>query len=150
MLQTKSHDWYFLEMSWYWPKYKKIKIYHSLVESYLNYGILIWGSNFSRKLHGDFHESYLPNNLKTLVKAQNKVLWAVFRKRKYNKADKTNTPSSPLFKELKVLKLYDLYCYNLALLCFDYYHNPNFPTKIGNLFTPRDSISWIFTILRFD
>ena len=66
---------------------------------------------------------------------------AIFRKRKFDKFTKTNTPSSPLYKELKVLKIYDLYCYNLAILCFEYHHNKNIPDKIGSLFTLRDNIS---------
>ena len=119
---------------------KKV-IYHSLVESYLNYGILIWGSNFNKQICGSVCEDYTPSNLKPLKKAQNQVLRAIFRKKKYYKTTKTNTPSSPLYKELEVLKLYDLYCYNLAILCFEYYHNKNFPEKIGELFTPRSEIS---------
>ena len=119
---------------------KKV-IYHSLVESYLNYGILIWGSNFNKQICGSVCEDYTPSNLKPLKKAQNQVLRAIFRKKKYYKTTKTNTPSSPLYKELEFLKLYDLYCYNLAILCFEYYHNKNFPEKIGELFTPRSEIS---------
>jgi len=116
-------------------------IYHSLVESHLVYGLLIWGANFSRKLIGNHNNDYIPSNLKCLKKAQNKIIRAIFRKKKYNKDTQTNTPSSPLYKELNVLKLYDLYRFNLAILCFEYHHNEHFPVKIGELFTPRATIS---------
>jgi len=92
-------------------------------------------------LIGNHNNDYIPSNLKCLKKAQNKIIRAIFRKKKYNKDTQTNTPSSPLYKELNVLKLYDLYRFNLAILCFEYHHNEHFPVKIGELFTPRATIS---------
>ena len=119
---------------------KKI-IYHSLVESHLNYGILIWASSISKNVHGNFSEGHIPNNLKTVKKAQNKVLRAIFGKPKYDKKNKIHTDMSPLYKELKVLKLHDLYYYNLSLLCFDYHNTNGSPDKIDDFFTKKDEIN---------
>ena len=119
---------------------KKI-IYHSLVESHLNYGLLVWGSNFCKKVCNDVSANYTPANIKPIKKAQNKIIRAIFRKPKFNKYTRTNTDMSPLYKELGVLKLYDLYRYQLALLCFDFHHNPDFPDRISSFFTLKSDIS---------
>ena len=52
---------------------------------------------------------------------------------------------STLYKELKVLKLHDLYYYNLCLLCFEYYGTSGSPDKIHSLFTRKDEINQIST-----
>ena len=70
-------------------------IYHSLVESHLVYGLLIWGANFSRKLIGNHNNDYIPSNLKCLKKAQNKIIRAIFRKKKYNNLIKTLKRTHP-------------------------------------------------------
>ena len=117
---------------------KKI-IYHSLVESYLNYGILIWCSEFSKTLITDGNESLIPNSLKPIITAQNKALRAIFRKPKYNSEQKIYTESSPLYKELKVLKIKDLYLYNLAILTHDYFNNLNFPDTLKDTYSTQKS-----------
>ena len=119
---------------------KKV-IYSSLVESHLTYGILAWGSNLSKKICGDLSDSYIPPNLKPIKKVQNKIIRAIFRKSKFDKRTQTYTDMSVLYKELEVLKLYDLYCYNLCLLCFDFHHNPDFPDAMKSLFTLKSEIS---------
>ena len=88
------------------------------------------------------YEDYTPSNLKPLKNPKIKSYVQFLEKRNITKLHK-QTHRLPLYiyKELEVLKLYDLYCYNLAILCFEYYHNDNFPEKIGELFTPRSEIS---------
>jgi hypothetical protein len=45
----------------------KKTIYYSLVESHLNYGILMWGANFSKNIAGTSYEfNHIPDNLKLL------------------------------------------------------------------------------------
>ncbi len=100
---------------------KKV-IYHSLVESHLNYGIVIWASSISKNVLGNFPTGHIPENIKQVKKAQNKVIRAIFRVPKYDKKTKTVTEMGPLYKRLQILKLHDLYYYNIALLCFNY-HN---------------------------
>ena len=62
-----------------------------------------------------------------LVTVQNKIIRAIFRKPKYDKKLKVNTTMSPLYKALDVLKLQDLYYYNLAILAHDYFHSGVIP-----------------------
>ena len=51
---------------------------------------------------------------------------------------------SPLYKELKVLKLRDLFYFNLAALAHDYYHSDSLPEKLSsNLVKKRDITSAI-------
>ena len=45
-----------------------------------------------------------------------------------------NTQTSPLYKELGVLKIQDLYYYNLAVLVHDYFYNINFPEALKEKF----------------
>ena len=51
---------------------KKI-IYHSLVESYLNYGITVWASELAKNLTTDHDRNHIPISLRPVVTAQNKV-----------------------------------------------------------------------------
>ena len=114
-------------------------IYHSLVESHLNYGIMVWGSDLSKNLiHGvdnTYGLNHIPKSLKLVDSNLKKVIRAIFRKPKYDKKTKSYTESSPLYKTLKVFKLPDLYYYNLALLVHDYFYNPNMPVEISEKFS---------------
>ena len=123
---------------------KKI-IYHSLVESQLNYGILIWASNISKNIFGTYKKGHVPNNLKVVKKSQNKVIRAIFRKPKYDKKTKTPINTSVLYKELQVLKLYDLYYYNLGMLCFDYFSTKGLPNKINGYFKRKSEVNTLNT-----
>ena len=63
-------------------------IYHALVESHLNYGILVWGSVIAKYLTSlDF--THIPDSLKQLAYTQNKIIRAIFRKPKFNKDSQT-------------------------------------------------------------
>ena len=108
---------------------KKI-IYHSLVESYVNYGILVWCSELSKNLTQDYDMNHIPQNLQSINVALNKIMRAIFGLPKFNKKTKMYTESSPLYKKLTVLKLQDLYYYNLCILAHDYFYNTDFPVEI--------------------
>ena len=112
----------------------KIVIYHSLVESHLNYGIIIWASEFAKNIMTDRNYSLKPSNLKKLITTQNKIVRAICRKPKFNKNTKEYTRSAPLYKELNILRLKELYFYNLGVLVFEHYHNPDFPELITEKF----------------
>ena len=114
---------------------KKI-IYHALVESYLNYGILIWCSELSKNLMTEHDLDHIPDNLNPIKTTQNKILRAIFGKCKYDKNNRVHTPTSPLFKELNVLKFNDLYYYNLSILAYDCFNSQGFPEIIRKKFNP--------------
>ena len=119
---------------------KKI-VYHSLVESHLNYGILMWGSNFSRNIIGAYENDHVPENLKVLNTTLNKVVRAIFRKPRYDKKNKEHTASNPLYKELGVLKLSDLYYYNLAMIVHEYFYGNNLPEKLSVNYTRKSEVT---------
>ena len=111
-------------------KPKKL-IYSGLVEAHLNYGIVTWASAFAPNISSTQIKDHLPSCLGTMVKTQNKVIRAIFRKPNYDKDTKTNTRVTPLYKEMGVLKLCDLYYYNLAVLAHDYFHSNSLPNKLA-------------------
>ena len=119
---------------------KKV-IYNSLVESHMIYGILIWASSLSKTALDQSISKDVPENLKMIKKAQNKVIRAIFRLPRYDKKSRTYTDMSPLYKKLGVLKLKDLYWYNMCLLCFNYLNDRHFPMKLGNHFQKKSEIS---------
>ena len=119
----------------------KKTIYHSLVESHLNYGILIWGSSISKNVHGNFPAGHVPENLKPVKKAQNKVIRAIFRVPKYDRINKVATEMLPLYKKLEVMKLHDLYYYNVGLLCFNYLKVNDFPDKLDGYFLKKSDVN---------
>ena len=108
----------------------KKTIYHSLVESHLNYGNIIWCSDASKKLMIDANLSSIPSSLKNLVATQNKIIRAIFRKPKFDKKENKYTSMNPLYAQLEVLKVIDLYYYNLGIMVFDYFSNENFPDSL--------------------
>ena len=75
-----------------------VSLYYSLFASFLQYGIIVWG------LACDTHT-------KPIYLLQKKVVRAIAFKN-------FTSPSTPIFSELKILKLYDLS--NLKLLTFVY------------------------------
>ena len=112
------------------------KIYHSLAESHINYGITVWCSELAKNLMLNQDMNHIPCTLKPIKTAQNKILRAIFGNAKYEKKSKLYTASSPLYKELRVLKFHDLYYYNLALLAFEYF-NDELPEKIEDLYISK-------------
>ena len=113
-------------------------IYHSLVESHLNYGITIWASSLSKNALTNFQNEGVPDNLKNVKKSQNKIIRSIFRMPRFNKYTQMYTEMSPLYKKLDVLKLRDLYWYNIGIICYQYFHSTDFPSKIKGNFAPRN------------
>ena len=56
-----------------------------------------------------------------------------------------NTPSSPLYKELDVLKLCDLYYYNLATTAHEFYYGQCLPSKINDKYVKKENITQVKT-----
>ena len=112
---------------------KKI-IYHSLVESHLNYGIVMWCSEYARNLNTDADYDRIPVNLKHMNTVQNKIIRSIFRKPRYNKETKSHTKMLPLYSQLNVLKIQELYYYNLGMLAYDYFNSPTFPDLLKEKF----------------
>ena len=112
-------------------------IYHSLIESHLNYGIIIWASSISKNVLNNFENEGEPDNLKNVKKAQNKIIRSIFRVPRFNKITQMYTEMSPLYKKLDVLKLRDLYWYNMGIVCFEYFHRTEFPSKLKTNFCTR-------------
>ena len=117
-------------------------IYHALVESHLNYGILLYASNLGKNVTNAYSNNvkYIPSNLKPLVVTQNKILRAIFQVSKYDKNSKKYTEMLPLYKKLDVLKLEDLYRYNLGILCHNSINSLKTPDRIKDLFNLRIDI----------
>ena len=81
----------------------KKQLYYSLVHSHLSYGVELWGS--------------APQvSLKPLNLLQKKAIRAISNK-------KRNASTSPLFKNLKIAKLSNIYKISIAKLMFKAYHN---------------------------
>ena len=94
-------------------------LYYSLFHSFISYGIAVWGLTH-------------PTILDPLCKIQKKVVRAITLSDKYSH-------SSPLFRNLELLKLRDIH--SLNLLCFVYecrFHAPIVPFK--EFFIPLASI----------
>jgi hypothetical protein len=84
----------------FFPKNILLCVYCSLVQSYLTYGILVWGNT---------HNIYLDNLLKMQKRAVRYITMSHYR-----------AHSSPLFKDLKLLTIYDLYKFHIGLFMFKY------------------------------
>ena len=117
---------------------KKI-IYHSLVESYLNFGIMIWCSELSKNLMSEKDLNHIPDKLIPIRTSQNKILRAIHGKAKKDKKTAEYCTSSPLYKQLNVLKFHDLYYYNLCILAYDYHNAKVFPEAIHEKFSRQPS-----------
>ena len=60
-----------------------------------------------------------PSGLEQLAYTQKKIVRAIFRKPNFNKDNHSYASNTSLYK---ILKLYDLYYFNLACLAHDYFH----------------------------
>ena len=45
-----------------------------------------------------------------------------------------------MYKKLGVLKLKDLYWFNMGILCYEYFHNLEFPIKLKSNFCTRSEL----------
>ena len=95
------------------PKESLKTLYFALIQPHINYGILAWGSA----------------SLSTLNKTnilQKRIL------RTINKV-KYNTHTDPLFRKSEILKLSDLYVYNILIFMFEYCQN-KLPPSFQSMF----------------
>ena len=107
-------------------------IYNGLVEAHLNYGIVTWASEFAKNISSNGIRDSVPSSLVKIVKVQNKVLRAIYRKPNYDRKTGNHTSVTALYKDLTVLKLSDLYYFNLAVIAHDYFHGNTLPTKLSD------------------
>ena len=117
------------------PIAAKLTIYHSLVASYLNYGILIWGSELAKNVAGKYPLDHVPHQLSQLNVAHNKIIRAITCSKKYDKKSKTITHTAPLLKKLNLLNLNDIYYLQLALFAFDCIITNNLPSSLSDYIT---------------
>ena len=88
-----------------------VSLYYSLFSSFLQYGIIVWGHTY------DIHT-------KPIYLLQKKVVRAIA-------FQNFTSPSSPIFSDLKILKLYDLLDLKLLTIVYEsvnrlsppYFHN---------------------------
>ena len=89
-------------------------VYHALFQSYLNYGLCAWGQT---------NTEYLGK----IEAMQNKVIRIII-------GAEADAHCTPLYKELKIMKLKDLIHLNNASLMWDYDHN-EVPINLKTFFT---------------
>ena len=89
----------------------KIKIYYSLIHSQLNFAILVWESIISKNINGSTEFEHVPKQLKNVNTVHNKAVRALVCARKRD-------PLSKIFRELRLLKLIDIYYYNLGIFAY--------------------------------
>jgi len=95
----------------------KLNIYYSLIFSHLSYSILIWGHSIAGNLtRGVTGMDHVPKHLKNLNTAHNKALRAIVGASQMD-------PLSSIFRDLNILKLVDLYYYNLSIFAFETFLN---------------------------
>ena len=86
------------KLKYYLPIYTLKTLYHSLIHSHLNYGILAWGHNTER-----------------LFKLQKRAIRSITN-------SSYNAHSEPLFKATEILKVSDIYKLNALKFYFNYLH----------------------------
>ena len=89
----------------------KLKIYYSLIYSQLNFAILVWGSIISKNINGSTELEHVPKQLINVNTVHNKAVRALVCARKRD-------PLSKIFRELRLLKLIDIYYYNLGIFAY--------------------------------
>ena len=90
-----------------------LTLYYSLVLPYIQYCILVWGSTYS-------------SNLNHIALLQKRVVRII------NK-EKVDAHTDPIFKELKILKLDDIYLFHLGKFMYLIFKNNLLPRPFGNL-----------------
>ncbi len=94
-------------------------LYFSLFHSHLSYGLSIWG------MTNNVYMSKLAILQKRIVRS---ISFSDF-----------NVHTSPIFKDLNILKINDLFSYKIACLMWDFDHS-HLPHSLNLLFTRRDEI----------
>lgn len=112
------------------PIWTKRLLYMSFVNSYLNYGILLWGPMASAK---DFGRLFIMQK-KSLRLIQNA---------------RYNAPTGPIFKEQKILKLVDMVELELSKFMY-YFVNQSLPSPLTSLFRTNAQVHGYNTRGRHD
>ena len=92
------------------PKQALHTIYNALIQPHLNFGILLWGKNSSK-----------------IFKLQKRAIRAITN-------SKYNAHTDPLFKNLRILKIHDMYNINLYKFYYRLKHN-DLPAYFYNMFS---------------
>ena len=100
---------------------------------------MIWCSELSKNLMSEKDLNHIPDRLLPIRTSQNKILRAIHGKAKKNKVTSEYCASSPLYKQLNVLKFHDLYYFNLCILAYDYHNAKLFPEAIHEKFNHQQS-----------
>ena len=107
------------KLRYFFPSSTLLLLYHALVLPHLLYGLPIWGSTY---------ESYI-NKVQVL---QNKAIRIITNSH-------WQSPITPQYRKLKVLKIADLYTYEIAKLMHQ--HSKNMlPTCFSNFFCPLSEV----------
>ena len=96
-----------------------IQLYNAFIYPYLNYCIAVWGNSC---------KTYL----EPLVKMQKRAVRLIKSAQKLEHTD-------PIFKELKLLKIGEIYVYSLQLTLFKYHHSL-LPDIFSDFFVSNDEI----------
>ena len=105
-------------LKFYMPINILFTLYSTLVLPYLNYGILAWGNT---------HDTYLDR----LLLLQKKCLRIICNTHHYSHTD-------PIYFENKILKVKDMYLYQLGQFMYNYHFN-NLPQVFDSMF-PQNSL----------
>ena len=97
-----------------------MQLYYALVHSHLTYGISIWGPTY-------------PSHLQKLQKLQNKALKAICNA-------PYRSPAKPLYTQLNILRIQDVYKHEIAKFMFNY-NKTLTPTPFSNFFQKTNQVS---------
>lgn len=105
----------------YFPSKILLKLYFTLIHPHLMYGILVWGSTY---------KTYS----KKIASLQNKALRLVTNNFNYNSGS-----ASSMYKQLNILKLLDIYNYEVATFMYKFSINET-PNTFTNYFAKTDTV----------
>ena len=107
------------KLRYYMNRNTLINLYTALIYPFLIYGIIIWGNTYPTTTH-------------PLLVLQKKATWIMT----FSQLD---AHSSPLFRDLSILKFPDLVTFHTAIFMNKFYNNM-LPSIFTNLFTPVNKI----------
>ena len=96
-----------------------INLYYTLIYPFLIYGIIVWGNTY-------------PSTIQPLFVLQKKAMRIIT-------FSEYNEHSSPLFKLLNIIKIFDLVTFHIASFMYKFHHRL-LPSAFDNFFTPIDRI----------
>ena len=101
-----------------------VKLYYSFVYPYLQYGVIAWGSTYTKVID-------------PIIKLQKKVVRVI-------SSSDWNSPSDPIFKSLNILPAHKIYILNVLLLMYKVYLC-KLPDVFGNMFIRNSDVHSYFT-----